>query len=332
VRTIYGFFLFVSIFGAVSFLNAEEPRKFPYVFSTGVSTGFLYGEGEEIVYFYDKVNDGNASQLLWDVKPMFYIGSSLYFDQEDPLKKWGFFGALDLKFGVPGLKTGTMEDRDWDTNNTLIGFSSHTNATEGAMLLDFSAGFSFPIQNVLYIRMYGVLSYTHFKWASRDGHSQYADGAYPSANDAPANSVYGPAINYSQDWFEFTLGISVYYPFIKYFTLGFSAQFVPLVILTHGRDDHLERDTQFDDYMSKGASFKPKGEISFSPTSRLSISLFVRGIIMFEISGPSYRRYSGVEGTETAGGTVTGESDELLLDAGAAFRALDMGLLFKVKL
>jgi outer membrane protease len=346
VRTIYGFFLFVSIFGVISFasLYAEESENFPYTFSLGTSAGFLYGEGEEIVYLLDGNYDRQASQLIWDIKPMIYFGSSLYFDQVEPLKKWGFFGALDLKFGLPGIMTGTMEDRDWDFENKMTDFSSHDNTTEGALLLDFAAGVSFPIRSTLYIRGYGVISYMHFKWTSRGGYSQKARDFdpdsnayvfYPSAKDAPERPVYGPAINYSQDWFELALGLSVHYPFLKNFTLSLSTQFVPLIVMTHGRDDHLKRDTQFDDYMSKGASFKPRGELSFSPTPRLSISLFVGGIFMFEVSGPSYLRYSGIEGTYTPSpenNEVTGDHIESPLDAGAAFTAMDMGLLFKIKL
>jgi outer membrane protease len=338
VRIIYGFFLFVSIFGAVSVtsLCAAEPKKFPYTFAVGASTGFLYGEGEELVYWDDTAIADNASQLLWDIKPMVYVGSSLYFDRVDPMKKWGVFSTLDLKFGLPGIKTGTMEDRDWDTNNTLVGFSSHDNATEGALLLDFSFGVSFPIQNIIYIRTYFVVSYTHLKWAARDGYGQYLIDEdtgipYPSVDAAPEKSVYGPAINYSQDWFEVAVGASVYYPFKKYFTLGLSVQFAPLITWTHGRDDHFRRDIEFDDYMSKGVGFKPRGEFTFSPASRLSISFFTGGIFMFETSGPSYTRYAGIDGTLTSDSLpVTGEFLPSSLDAGAAFRAMDMGLLLKI--
>jgi outer membrane protease len=300
VRTIYGFALFVSIFGAAAFkgafLHAEEANNTPYAFSTGTSTGFLFGQGEEIVYWPGN-HDDFGSQLLWDIKPLFYAGPSLDFSRRNPLEKWGFFGILNLKFGIPA-KTGTMEDRDWsNAPDQLSHFSSHDNYTQGAILFDISAGVSIPIRNTLYVKAFGALSYMRFNWASRDGYKQYAvydykTGEYgPWTEDIDKVPGYGPAINYSQNWFEpFILGVSIHYPLLRRFTLSLSTQFCPFIVIAHGRDDHLNplKKIQYDDYMNRGASFKPQGEISFSPDPRLSVSFLVGGILMFKISGSSY--------------------------------------------
>jgi outer membrane protease len=340
VRTIYGFAFFVSIFGVFSSapLYAAEPvENSSYAFSIGSSMGFLYGQGEELVYA-DEKHDTYASQLLWDAEPLLYAGLSLYGARREPLGKWGFFGILDLKFGFPGQKTGRMEDRDWDASRTLTDFSSHDNYTDGGFLLDFSAGVSVPIQNILYIQAYVGLSYMAFKWSARDGYTQdnydeETGTSYASAEDAPKKSVYGPGIDYSQQWLTPFLGVSLNYPFLKYYTLSLSAELMPLFCSVFARDDHFKRDIQFEDYSIKGTGFRPRGEISFSPIPRLSLSLFVEGIFMLEASGSSTYRYSGIEDTVTSEGyPVTGIVDESRYGAGAAFTALDMGLILKIQL
>jgi outer membrane protease len=325
VRTIYSFILFVSILGDVSLYaeeaTAEKTAKFPYTFSIGSSMGVLYGQGEEIVFKNN--NDQFASQLLWDIKPLVYTGLSLDFSRRDPLEKTGFFGVLDLKFGIPG-KTGIMEDRDWiyPDSDQLTHFSSHDNyVKKGTLLLDLFAGVSIPLRNAVYITVYGAFSYMNFNWASRDGYTQYIydrdeDIQYPSVEEAPKKPNIGPTIDYSQYWFEPALGISVHYPFLKFFTASLSTRISPFSVSARGRDDHLKTGDQYDDYMSGGIGFKPRGEISFSPTPWLSVSFFMGGILMFEISGETY--INKAENPEPG--------------VGASFKALDMGLHVKIAL
>jgi outer membrane protease len=245
----------------------------------------------------------------------------LDFSRQDPLEKIGFFGVLDLKFGIPG-KTGVMEDRDWANmdNDQLTHFSSHDNYVKGALLLDLFAGVSIPLRNTAYIKVYGVFSYMNFNWASRDGYTQYTgydeatETFYSSVEEAPKHPVTGPCIDYSQYWFEPALGISVH-AFSNPFTVSLSVQVSPYLI-ARARDDHLQRGDQFVDYMSGGISFKPRWEIGFSPISRLNVSVFIRGILMFEVSGESYMNMA----------------EKPSSFSGASFSALDTGLNIKITL
>jgi outer membrane protease len=330
--TVFSFFVIILyVFLVVPALPAETNASpsFPYTFSVGASTGFLYGEGEEIVYKSED-NDAYLSHLLWDLKPLFYYGSSLLFAQRDPWEGFGFFSELLLKFGLP-RKTGGMEDRDWlsETTSDLTHFSSHDNYTDGAFILDFSAGLSFPLNIGPLLKIFTGLSFMNFKWTARDGYYQYAKssaGTYEVWDESiEKKPVYGPAITYCQEWLIFIMGSSLYIPFFTYFSLGFSFQ-LGAVIFCNAQDDHLEAGNkkQYNDYVFRGVMIEPRGELVFSPHSRVSLSLYCGYRRIKGGRGESYARQSGTGGD--------GFFDKTPFDsAGAAYAALDTGLALKVQ-
>jgi len=114
--------------------------------------GFFYGHVEEIVYPSSGAKAPLLSQLLWDMKPVFYYGLMMDFSPVRPMERWRFFSELSLKFGIPGL-SGVMEDRDWMSkeNAELTHYSAHDNIAKEILLFDFSAGVSFPFFNVLLV-------------------------------------------------------------------------------------------------------------------------------------------------------------------------------------
>jgi outer membrane protease len=308
----------------------EAPRQFPYTFSINAFTGLLYGQGEEIVYKYEN-SDVYYSQLLWDLKPLFYFGSSLLFSQRDPRENLGLFGGLLVRFGV-SRQTGGVEDRDWlsSINNDLTHFSSHDNYTEGALLIDFSTGLSFPLEIGPLFKMFIGLSLMRFKWTARDGYYQYAEristGIYePWDNSIEKSPVYGPAIAYSQEWLIFTLGSSLHIPLFDFFTLGVCFQLGPAV-LCKAQDDHLESGNkkEFLDYISRGFMLEPRGELIFSPHQRVSLSLYCGYRLIKEGRGESYLRQSGTGGD--------GMFSKAAFDsAGSGYAALDTGLVLKMQ-
>jgi outer membrane protease len=133
VKIVYVFTLCVSIFIGIMFpvvIYSQDSFDFtiagtPYRVSLAAISGLLIGQSEEIVYKYIDQDD-KLSQLLWDLKPMAYLGSALSFSRSNPLS--GFGAALDLsvKFGLP-LASGFMEDRDWRNADPgqLTDFSTH---------------------------------------------------------------------------------------------------------------------------------------------------------------------------------------------------------------
>jgi outer membrane protease len=338
MKNIKVFSLFVSIFYLFFAFPARSdeifvsPEKsFPYTFSIGASSGILYGQAEEIVYKYSN-RDTYWSQLLWDMQPLVYVGTSLNLSQTKPLEKIGFFADFSLKFGIPGNRTGNMEDRDWmgKTDDILTHFSSHDNYTQGALLADYANGISMPLASRVILKLYVNFSYMYFLWDSRNGYTQYGkeivSGVYePWDESIEKNYHYGRAIGYAQEWIMVSLGIGVTIPFTV-FAKPFSAE---LGIQGSGGpfihckdvDDHFGRNIRFEDYTSGGVFLEPKGKLIFSPHPMVDISLHIGWRYMSGLRGRTDMR-SPVDATD-----VTSFND----GAGVGYNMLDAGLSVQVR-
>ena len=321
MKTIYVFSFLVSIFFAVftpSALfsqSAQPPRSSKYGFSMATQAGFLYGQGEEIVYKHSG-SDDYLSLLSWDVKPLFYAGFILRYSPVNPLKNHGFFTELSVKFGIPA-ESGRMENRDWVDSGYLTHFSSHENHTKGAVLPDFSAGFSFPVANRLVFSVYKTFSYMYFSWTSYNGYLEYAD------SDWERHYFHGPAISYLQHWMILSAGIGVAYPFHTLFAARLDFRFSPLVFCI-AQDQHFSRSLEFNDYPRGGIFLEPKLALTFSPLSKLDLVL-----------SAGYRYISGARGdthTRKTGIADSNISSKSFNSAGAGFGALSIGLAVTMRL
>ncbi|MDR1956502.1 MAG: omptin family outer membrane protease [Treponema sp.] len=318
----YLFFGFPPLHGEAS---RSWGKQFPYTLSVAALEGFLYGQGEEIVY-KDADTDTYYSQLLWDMKPLWYAGASLDFSRSNPLEGLGFFSTLTLKFGIP-TQTGTMEDRDWLADNgALTNFSSHANYTQGALLLNLSRGISVPLAARVVLKLYWSLSYMAFSWASQDGFLQYAekksDGTYePWDESLPKTPIYGPAIAYSQRWLIIAPGLAVQVPLSPGFIVAASFQISPFIWCCD-QDDHFSRSIQFIDQTAGGIFLEPQVAVTVVPLPNLNLSLY-----------GAYRYISGSRGDTEAKNTTTGKlffrSTGM---AGTGYAALDLGLALKIRL
>ena len=286
-----------------------------YALSSSASFGFLYGQSEEQVYIYKEDVETLYSQLLWDMKPLFYYGSALEFSPLKPIQRWGPFAALSFRFGFPN-KTGVMEDRDWQgTDDTLTDFSSHDNYTRGAALVDAFIGLSIPIASLLVIKAYLAYSYMFFAWCGQNGYGDYGTrGHYVFS---------GTVINYTQMWNMVLSGIAVSYPFLDVFSVSAALQ-LGTVVSYSAQDDHLTTKTQFTDTASGGLLLEPRFEFTWSPLNKLSLTL-----------SAGWRRISALKGTSvsiwqgsSSAGYSTPQSAGII---GAAYSVLDAGLSIKVR-
>jgi outer membrane protease len=303
-------------------------NKFPYTFSVTPAAGFLYGYGEEIVYKYQG-EDTYLSQLLWNIKPLFYAGGVLDFSRVNPMEKPGFFTALSLKFGFPGV-TGSMKDRDWNApDDALSNYSRSDNYTDGALFLDYLLGMSLPLKSFALLKIYWGGSWMSFRWTGRDGYLQYPKdrlGNYlydaPLDESAEKISLEGPSISYSQDWFFTYPGLSLLVLLPRRFTLDISFQISPLVFCA-ARDNHLLSAHEYKDYITGGLYLEPRGSVAFSPSERLELSLYAAYRFIKGAHGDSFIRDTGTG--------KTGDFYQLSQDAGAAWYALDSGLSLKIR-
>jgi len=328
MRIVPVFAVFVIIFCRAPIVQAQV--KTDYSFSLSPQFGFLYGHVEEIVYPTNTKGD-LLSQLLWDMKPVFYYGLLMDFSPVKPLERWGFFSGLSMKYGIPGL-SGVMEDRDWQSkeNAELTNFSSHDNITKEMFILDFSAGVSFPFLKVLLVKTFVNISYMNFRFDGENGYLTYArlvddnvPGIYYPLNDNPKEMSLGglgKVISYSQEWFYAAPGVSIGYGYKNIFLAEISFTISPLV-LCKDLDEHILWNDQYRDNMMGGIMFEPGFQFSLNVSKWLNISCDISWRYISGTRGSTYKRTPiGVGNYLPAG------------EAGAGLSILNTALLLKVKL
>jgi len=258
--------IIIFILSAINPLNCHAQKGIDYAFSLGVQSGFVYGQSIEIVYPANTMAE-LLSELLWDMKPVLYLGLQADYGRINPMSIPGIFASLSFKAGIPG-DSGYLENRDWQStqNTALTNYSRHTNATNAFLMLDLAVGASIPIGSVLYIKPFISGSWMHFSFTGRDGFYQYASGGggiYGPIEDAPIISEYGKAITYQQDWLLIAAGLTAGTNYFAPFSFELTFQISPLTYCA-AIDNHIKRNTIFNDYTFLGLFIEPKGRISFT--------------------------------------------------------------------
>jgi outer membrane protease len=323
MRIVTVFTVFVIIIYCAPSVFAQENKA--YSFSLSPQFGLVYGRAEEIVY-PTNTKAPLLSQLLWDMKPVFYYGLLMELSSGKPMERQGFFSGLSLKFGIPGT-SGVMEDRDWQSieNEELTNYSHHDNITKEFFLLDFSAGYSFPFFNVLLVKPFINISYMNLRFKGENGWATYAreltPGKYAPIDDNPDKESFsgrGTLISYSQEWFYAAPGVSVLFGY-KGFLAEVSFMITPLVFCAD-LDEHKLRNTQYIEKMFGGIMLEPGFRFSFTWAKWLGVS--------WEIS---WRYISGARGLSYKSPIGAGAYVQMG-EAGAGLSMLNTALLFKVKL
>jgi len=280
-------------------LSAQNIYNLPYAFSITPGFGFFCGQAEEIVY-PSNTKAKYLSQLLWDIKPVAYYSLALDFSRTEPLAGGGFFSGLSLKNGIPGY-SGKMEDRDWQSvvNTALTNYSQHDNMTKELFMVDFSAGYSFPLTGFMLLQAYLNAAYKRFSFSGYGGFYQYADaipknsnsGIYAPIANAPAMPIPTGerVINYTQDWMIFSPGVSCRLYVLRSFYANVSMQISPLIWCAD-LDEHLAMNDQYRDYTRGNLYIEPGLRVSYITGKWLEISLAGSWQKTFGAKGPAYKR------------------------------------------
>ncbi len=301
--------------------NEQSEKDSDYQFSINASAGMLYGTSFELVY---RTSSALLSELRWDMKPLFYWGSSVEFSRRDPASKPGFYAELGIKTGIPA-NTGFIEDRDWDLIfGELTHFSKHDNITNSALLFDASLGFSIPVfsTGIVVTPLLGF-HYMHYQWTAQDGYTQYAKDNNANVWDEslPKTPSYGSVVGYSQDWIIGSFGMSVQYSFLERFTVEGRFLFSPL-ILVYAKDNHYQRENygglgiRFYDEVSQGYMLEPALSLTFSFTRNIKLNLKT-----------SYRYIDNSKGDAYAYNNTGNHLISISL-AGAEYQVWDAGITF----
>jgi outer membrane protease len=307
VIIIYSFF-------AVNPAYSEDERK--YNFSVGGQTGFVYGRAVEIVYPKHGIDKAELySELLWDMKPVFYLGAQLDFNRTVLMEAPGFFSSLSFKGGIPA-NSGNMEDRDWRSNDNsdLTDFSTHKNKTLAFLWLDAAIGVSLPIKSFLYIKPFISFSWMYFSFSGRDGYGERLNIGYVSWS--------GEVTRYKQQWLLIGGGLSAGTKILHPFTFEISFQISPLTNCA-AIDEHLSEGKVYDEYhdfTSMGLFLEPACVISYS-INRFEFSLVLSYRYIGRTSGNSYKK------------NINDKDFKLIENkAGAGLSTFDTRLLFKINL
>jgi len=286
------FFIIIYLLSAINPVysqNNEQNKK--YSFSIGTGFGVLYGQVMEYVYPVPGDTKGEfLSELIWDMKPVCYVGFNADFGLTDILSKPGFFSSLAIKAGIPGF-SGKMEDRDWlsTVNSDLTCFSSHDNETNRLIWIDFAVGASLPIK-FLYIKPFIGGSWTRFSFTGSNGYGLYSDGyGFPPEVDYSGRKC----ITYEQDWLLLAVGFSIGTNILTPFSFDLSFQISPLTYCA-STDNHYYSNgvdyKEFKDFTSFGLFLEPKCVISFT-VKKFKLLLEASYRYISETKGESYISY-----------------------------------------
>jgi len=230
----------------------HDTRKYGFVIAPFF--GVVHGQSIELVY-PTKTKGEYLSELLWDMKPVFYLGLNVDYRRKNIMDRLGVFVSASVKIGIPG-DTGIMEDRDWQSteNNALTNFSSHTNKTNGFYCADVLVGMSVPLK-YLYITPFLSGSWMHFSFEGRDGYRDYE-------NFEPKVGVFsGKVIEYKQNWFIISPGFTIGTDILSPFSIDLSFQITPLTFC-NAVDQHLVTGVTYYDYVNFGLFLEPRGSVS----------------------------------------------------------------------
>ena len=288
-----------------------------YGFSLDFKSGFLYGTAYEIIY-PDSFSSCYLSELQWNLKPLYFAGIYSEYAPKNPVEKIGFYGSVELTLGLP-MKTGVMEDRDWLTEAEIPGsltlFSSHENDTKTAILADLKLGFSLPLVEFFFMRLYLGFSYMYYKIEALNGYIQYGDNVTPPYSpwdpEWPKIPVSGLGVDYSQHFFLFYPGLEFCLK-TKKTMLNIGISVSPLIgCITI--DNHYMRYPSFKikSYLSGGLFAEPKIKLKFNFHGNFSAGLAF-----------SYRYISGMRGNAEQKNNLTGVTTNHYDISGAEFKAV----------
>jgi len=316
-------FIIIYLLSAINPIYSQENKQIgKYNFSLGGGFGFIYGQALELVH--PNATEGEfLSQLIWEIKPVYYAGFKADLGLSDPLSVPGFFSSLAVKAGIPGY-SGNLEDRDWQSieNADLTSFSRHKNETNGLIWIDLSAGASLPVK-YLYIKPFLSGSWMHFSFSGKDGYGIYARkkgyGIYYSIDDNPDTVDYSgkKVITYQQDWLLLAAGFSIGTTILVPFSFDISFQISPIAYCA-ASDNHLTRNIVFKDFTYLGFFLEPKFNVSFN-LKKFAFSLEASYRYISKTTGESYENIDG-EGYKLSENK-----------AGAGLSVMDCQLIFKYK-
>ena len=305
MKNIYAFPALVIIFFMFLFPLAAQTETGKNVLSISPLGGILWGQGTEIVYHEEPPRNNSAylSELLWDYKPLFFLGLELDYSPKFPWLFNGLYSSLSIKIGLP-FKTGYLEDRDWLANNKdyLTHFSTHDAYSDSTFSACLTLGYSLALFDHFWLRPYLEFSFMRFSWKSKDGYWQYGTYTgdlytedYDPWNPDIAKKIHsGPAIDYYQNWRTYSRGIAFGFGLANRFSIMAFASWTP-IIYADCRDDHLgeSKTNTYIDLLEGGSYTKLGAVMEFYISRRIALTYSFEFMKLKGAKGDDYLSISG---------------------------------------
>jgi outer membrane protease len=296
--------IFLLLF-SISLLQALESLDGAYLekgdsvgFSIEPSFGYLLGQAREIVY--DTGNESTEgmsssngyylSELIWDLKNIFYIGTAASLNIKNKFfinagvwtavndgngfmndYDWIYWDSID---GVPYI----LHDRDGKID--LSHWSESTVSLEESLIFDINGSYDFVANRKA--NLSALVGYKYIYW---DWSDSVIDSMYDGVEDVIEEGVNG---------IDYNLGLHIPYLGIGYgldSEIGFKWRgrviYSPLVIAMD-HDHHILRSLHFYDNAYFGQFLSGSLEFGYHFSSLFSLSGRVSGDYLFEVKGSTY--------------------------------------------
>jgi outer membrane protease len=294
-------------------------------FNVTPKAGLIYGEATETIYARSTGRQ-KLSELVWEMRPLFYAGMEADFAMRKAGWKAGLFARASFKAGIPA-HSGSMRDSDWMTQQTVNGrtvstavdylnyYSVHNNRTRAAFLADAEAGVSWRVGESGLFRLSLRYSMMYHKWAASGGSLLYPTGH--------SQDLEGVVCVYLQERHIFSPVVAFSGNLYRAFSLEASLAATPFVF-SMSVDDHIIRDPALYFYGNQyfGLFVEPSLRLSWKPTRRFSLAVEAAWRGVFFARGNQKVWYYGDENRST-----TTQGSRTL---GSGYRAWDISILATV--
>ena len=244
-------------------------------------------------YVYDKDVSGTdikISELNWDTKPALQYGGRVSIS-------WKNIGLTGFAKGSIPLRSGRMEDSDWDENGIKNIFSVHENALASSYSFGGRIAYTFKPLDFFAICPFVETDYTYISMRARNGYAWDGREAGVAWNNPVARQYKTKGIDYMREEVYTHIGISFNFKINK-FLFDFSIALSPYTYV-QSLDRHHGRGYYIDIMHGWFASYRFDTEAAYVFNKNISLSLalswtftrIIRGATFDSdsLSGPWYK-------------------------------------------
>jgi len=274
----------------------------------GFSAGYENLRINEIVYLTENC-ENLASKIDWNPGTLFSLGLSISLSPTDNLKSFGFFIEGRTKHYFQMVE-GWQTDRDWDNEGRELSFGySPVNMVSG-MENAGSAGIIISIKNKFGFDIFFEVMHKRYVLMAYDGYVE---------QDGLIYDLYGPTIQYFQEWFLMGGGIQARYG-IRRVKLNINYSILPFIrganidyhyFRKNDINNQQEMFLSFEDYVRGGMYQKIGASVDININSNLTMTVFTEYESVQGSRGKTFIKTRGINNYEvwysnTAGAGMSG--------------------------